>query len=347
MAKNYLFFVSLAYSYPILRPLQKEIELRGDNVAWFIEEGCSDLLNENEKRLNTIEEVMRYNPIAVITPENLVYDFFPGVKICLFHGYAINKRVDKNDEHFKIRNCFDIYCTHGESSTPTFKELEKKHQHFKVYETGWPKVDPFFEEENQARTKNERPLILYSSTFSKKITSAPHLLETITHLIETKPWDWIITLHPKLDDTIVEQYKNLASTYPNVTFCRFNDGLNTYKNIDVMVCDTSSIIVEVMLLNKPVVTFRNTIPGKHLLNILHEEELGGAIEKALTHPAELMENMKLYTSHHESHRDGKNSVRVLDAIDDFIKNYKGKIKSKPLNIIRKLKLRLKTKYYKF
>ena len=347
MNKRYLFFVSIAYTYPILRPLQEEIWRRGDDVAWYLEESCVNLLKENEKRLNTIQEVMDYQPIAVFTPENLVYDFFPGVKVLLFHGYAINKRAEKNDkEHFTIRNCFDIYCTQGNSSTPRFKELEKRYGFFKVYETGWCKIDPFFEK-SPGHVEKEKTVVLYSTTFSRRLTSAPYLLETITHLVETKPWNWIITLHPRLAPELVQKYESMAAHHENVTFCRFNEGINTFRDVDVMLSDSSSIIVELLLLDKPVVTFRNTQPGGHLINILHENEVGDAIEKALTRPDELMENIKAYTAHHEAHRDGHNGARVLDAVDDFILNYKGKIKKKPLNLFRKIKLRMKIKYYKF
>jgi CDP-glycerol glycerophosphotransferase (TagB/SpsB family) len=195
--------------------------------------------------------------------------------------------------------------------------------------------------------KNEKPVILYSSTFSRRITSAPHLLETITQLVETKPWRWIVTLHPRLAPEIVQKYEDLAARYENVTFCRYNDGINTFRDVDAMLCDSSSIIVEMMLLDKPVVTFRNTCPGNHLIDVLHEEEVGDAIEKALTRPANLMENIRTHAAYHEAHRDGQNSARVLDAIDDFILNYKGKIKKKPFNLFRKMKLRMKIKYYRF
>ena len=54
-----------------------------------------------------------------------------------------------------------------------------------------------------------------------------------------------------------------------------------------------------------------------------------------------MEEIRSYTLKHERHRDGKNSARILDAVDDFIENHKGRIKDKPMNLFRKLKWKLK------
>ena len=106
--KRYLFFVSLSYAYPILRPIQSEIWRRGDEVAWFFTSPCDQYLHEGEKQLKTIKEVMEYNPIAVFTPGNKVYDFFPGVKVQVFHGFSIDKRPGRGD-HFRIRGLFEIY----------------------------------------------------------------------------------------------------------------------------------------------------------------------------------------------------------------------------------------------
>ncbi len=346
MKKHYLFFVSLTYSYSIMRPLQKAIRQRGDESAWFIEAGCPDWLEPGEKRLDTIQDVMDYNPIAVFVPGNYVYDFFPGVKVKVFHGYAMRKRIEKVDDHFTVRGWFDIYCTQGPSTTPYFKKLEEKKGFFKVYETGWCKVDPFFEK--RSLQKNHRPTILYAPTFSKGISSAESLYSTIEKTIKRKPWDWIITFHPKLDSPeLIRKYRNLADQHANVSFYRSNDGLNTLKKIDLMLCDSSSIIIEAMLLDKPVVTYRNTHPDKHLINVLEIDDVEPAIEKALSRPKDLMKNIHDYTMYHETHRDGLNSERVLDAVDDFIKNYKGRIKPKPPNLFRKVKLRWKLKYLKW
>ena len=133
--KRYLLYVTLPYAYSILRPLEHEIRRRGGEAAWFVEEGCPVVLEEGEVRLGTIREAVAYNPVAVFAPGNYIPDFIPGVKVALFHGYAIQKRIEAVDDHFTVRGWFDIYCTQGPSSTPYFKELEKKYGFFRVYET--------------------------------------------------------------------------------------------------------------------------------------------------------------------------------------------------------------------
>lgn len=341
MAKHYLLFASLNYAYSILRPLEEEILRRGDEAAWYIEKECDDLLTPQERRLYTFKEVKEYNPIAIFAPGNFIYDFFPGVKVAVFHGYPMKKRIEKIDDHFTIRNWFDIYCTQGPSSTPYFKELEAKHKFFRVYETGWCKVDAFYSPLLPPEPKRDAPTVLYSPTFSKGISSAWALRDTIDALAAEKPWHWIITFHPKLDDPqLIKDYEDIAARHSNVEFRKINKGLETFRESDVMLCDSSSITVEYMLLDKPVVTYRNTHPGKHLLDVTDTALVGPAIEQALTRPDSLMQNIREYTSQHEAHRDGKNSARVLDAVDDFILNYKGKIRKKPLNLLRKIKLRL-------
>ena len=346
MKKHYLLFASHSYAYSIMRPLQEEIRRRGDLVAWYLEDTCPDMLQPDEVRMHSIDEVMAYNPIAVFAPGNWIYDFFPGVKVAVFHGYPINKRAQKKDDHFTIRGWFDIYCTQGESSTRNFKKLEEKHRFFKVYETGWCKVDDFFKEEAEPQTSKEHPTILYGTTFTKGISSAERLLPYIEKIASKKNWKWILTFHPKLNDAqLIADYEAMAKRHDNVIFTRVINGAETFRKTDVLLCDSSSIIIEYMLFDKPVVTFRNINPGNHLLDVQNEEDIEYAIETALTHPPQLIENIHSYASYHESHRDGKNCARILDAVDDFIANYKGRIKKKPLNLIRKLKLRWKLKKF--
>lgn len=334
MKKRYLFFASLAYTFPILRPLQKEIRERGDEVAWFLEPTCENWLTDDEVQLKSIKEIKEYNPIAIVAPGDHMYPFLPGVKVQVFHGYPINKRIEKVDSHFKIRGYFDIYCTQGPGNTPLYKQQEKEHGNFKVYETGWCKVDPYFD--NVPEEPRKRPTVLYSSTFTRNLTSVYELYDVVEELVKTKPWDWIFTFHPKFDDQeLLDKYRALAEKYDHV---RYNPGhvdVDLLRSADIMLCDSSAIIIEFELLNKPVVTYRNTSPGPHVIDILDKTQIGDALEKAFTRPPELMEAIKEYTLRHEAHRDGKNSARVLDAVDDFIENYKGRLKKKRPGLFRR------------
>lgn len=346
-SRRYLFLASLAYAFPVLRPLQEAIRARGGEAAWFIDEpGAKSLLQPGERLLETVAEVMAYNPVAVFTCGNYMYDFFPGVKVELFHGYPINKRNDRRDDHFTVRGWFDIYCTQGPSSTPPFEELARELGYFRVYETGWPKADTYFSEAMQQRPNNPRPVILYSSTFTRELTSTPILADEIERLVAVRDWEWIFMFHPKLDDpAILGRYEQIAAAHPNATYLGNTSDVGVMQRADVMLCDSSSIILEFMFLDKPVVTFRNSQPGDHLLDIREVSQLEGALAEAITRPGALMEHIRAYTMFHEPHRDCRCSERVLEAVDDFLARGRKGLTRKPLNLVRRWKVRRKLHYF--
>ena len=66
-------------------------------------------------------------------------------------------------------------------------------------------------------------------------------------------------------ETHIDVYKRqeLAASCPNITF--HEGGLVDAKllnSADVLLSDASSVIVEAMMLDKPVVTYCNTMPGQ-------------------------------------------------------------------------------------
>lgn len=348
MPHHYLFFCTHGYAIPILRPLEEEIKRRGCDVAWYLEDSCpKDQLCSSDKQLTTRKEVEMWNPIAVFAPGIYIYDFFPGVKVEVFHGYPIYKRGGNEETHFRIRGWFDIYITAGPSSTPIFLELEKKYGHFKVYEAGWAKVDTIIRAKEDALIhprEDKTPVIFVSTTFSKNVTQLRRFFPTLQLLADKRDWKWIVTMHPKLDDPeLKNDLQQLAKDSKNVVFMPTTPDAYVMAQTDVMICDASSIILEYMMLDKPVVTLCNTTPGPHLIDVQTPEEVEQAIELALTRPSGLMKEIKEYIGLHESHLDGQNCKRILDAVDDFITNYKGKgkLKRKPLNLFRKIKLRMK------
>ncbi len=345
---RYLLFVSKLYGYSISRPVQAAIRARGDEVAWFVHGVSIKYLHDDERLLKTAEEVISYNPDAVFVASNWVPYFFPGAKVQLFHGFNAEKR-DEQIGHFRIRGDFDLYCIQVPSTTSKFQQLAKQHGYFRAIETGWPKVDPLFQEGERPGLREQlgidKPIVLYTSTFSRRLTAAPRLHDTIAQLANDDRWHWLVNLHPKMDTTITDSYKALEGQ--NLNFIDTDNIIPLLKAADVMVSDTSSVVFEFMLQDKPVVTCRHRNPGPHLLNIQEASELENTINTALTRPPELMSEIKKYADWLHPYRDGHSSERVLDATETFLNKDYGKLKNKPLNLQRRISARKKLGYWRW
>ena len=342
--RRYLLFVNQPYSYSILRPLQAEIRRRGDEVAWFVA-GCSAApLNSDVVRLKTVDEVMKFEADATFVPGDWVPYFFPGIKVEVFHGMARNKRGHRSEvesDHYRIRGWFDLYCTHAEKDTEKFRELAEQHQHFAVAKTGWPKLDPLLSQPargKRQRGKGELPVVFYASTFSRSVTSAPDLVEKIAELSRSGRWKFIVTLHPKMDAAVVDQYRKLVGD--NLRFVESDeDLLPILPEADIMLCDTSSIMFEFMFLDRPVVTYRTKMPGPYLIDVTEVKEVEAALNNAAEYPAALMESTRALCDDLHSYRDGNSSKRVLNAVECFLTNEKAGLAKKPLNLLRKIRVR--------
>jgi len=347
--KKYLLFAEQLYSYPILRPIQQAIINRGDSAAWFIHKIPNLLSDTDAPVLTSVEDVKTYNPDAVFVPTNWVPDFFPGAKVEVFHGFNVGKRANSSQDHFRIRGHFDLYCTQGPDTTLPFQTLAEQHGYFKVAETGWSKLDPMFncDQPDQLRNKlnTDKPVIFYASTFSPKLTSAPTLVKHIENLANSNKWHWLVTLHPKSNPETIDLYRNIQCE--NLTFIEPGEEIiPMLYAADAMLCDTSSIFIEYLLLNKPVVTFNTSVPGSHLIDVKTIGEIEPALEIALTRPANLMEEIEKYANNIHPLRDGHASERILDSTESFLSaNYKDLTK-KPLNLGRRLQMRRKLKYYR-
>jgi CDP-glycerol glycerophosphotransferase (TagB/SpsB family) len=347
-AGRYLLYASQVYALPILRPLQRAIRERGGRAAWFFDGPGASYLREDEELVRTIRGVRDFRPLAVFVPGNRVPDFFPGVKVEVFHGFSVGKRSERRG-HFRVRGLFDLYCTQGSTTTSHFRNLAQRHGHFHVVETGWPKTDPLFRPASAAWRRwragwpAERPLVLFASTFTRSLSAAPHLLGTIRDLAARGRWNWLVTLHPKMAPGTVRGYRALQG--PHLRFAEPDDVVPLYRAADVIVSDTSSVVYEFLLLHKPAVTFRNAEPGPHLINVSDPDRLEAAIERALTRPRELMRSIVSFAEAIHPYRDGRSSERVLEATHDFADHVAGRLARKPVNLWRKVQLRRRLGYY--
>jgi CDP-glycerol glycerophosphotransferase (TagB/SpsB family) len=342
MKKNkYLFYISQNYSFEILRPVQQEIIKQGSIVAWFVAGDEVELNNfhAEEVVLNTVDDVIKFDPVASFIPGNVIPRFIPGIKVQVFHGLEWKKKG-----HFVIRDCFDLYCTHGIATTVRFQELAKKHQFFDVKETGWPKLDNLFNTPKEQYLNDKKPTILFAPTFSPSLTSAPYLFEQITALVNKNKYNWLVKFHPKMDKKWITLYSQLTSD--NLKIIESANINSLLQSADIMVSDTSSVIGEFALLGKPVISLNNSQPGNYLINITEAEELPKALQIALSPPKVLLTAINKYAAELHPCCDGKSSLRILEAVEDIQSNGKQSQKPLPLNIIRNLKQRKKLNYWK-
>jgi len=340
--RRYLFYVCQNYAFEILRPLQQEILNQGHQVKWFATgtEINTQNFTSQEQVLATISAAIDYKPHACFVPGNDIPNFIPGLKVQVFHGLEWKKKG-----HFIIRGYFDLYCTHGIATTNKFKQLAKNYGYFDVCETGWPKLDPLFTTLPLDNISTKSPIIVYAPTFSPSLTSAPALFATIRHLIKTKPWYWIFKFHPKMDKKWQTQYQSL--TCNNAQYITSPDIAKVLQTADIMVSDTSSVIGEFALLNKPIVTLNNSAPGDYLLDITQAEQLELAIEQALAPNEKQILAIQNYAKELHPYNDGESSKRILDAVENILINGKKARKKLPLNLFRQLKIRKKLNYWKF
>jgi len=328
-AKRYLFFVQQTYSYGILRPLQDEIRERGDEVVWYLngKSVSASQLNPDEVQLTTVEEVKAYNPVAVFVPGNVVPDFFPGIKVQVFHGFEWKKKG-----HFVIRGFFDLYCTHGPITTDRFEALARKHRHFRVIETGWPKMDPCFPLPQHKKTG--KPTILFAPTFSPALTSAPALLDQWQKLGNSGQYNIVVKFHPKMNKDVVTAYRTL-----NLSHLRVSEDASLIpllQQADVVVSDTSSAVTEALLMGKVVVTLNNSMPEDYLINFTKADQLEKVLDQALSPDESLKDKIESYIRQVHPYQDGKSAARVLDAVDRV--SALGVLR-KPLNLYRRYKVR--------
>jgi CDP-glycerol glycerophosphotransferase (TagB/SpsB family) len=337
---NYLFYISQNYSFEILRPLQQAIWARGDRCAWFVEGNQINLKNfeANETQLASIEAVIDFAPLAVFVPGNVVPNFIPGFKVQVFHGLEYKKKG-----HFRIRDFFDLYCTQGIITTSEFQRLAQLHKNFHVVETGWSKLDPLFKTRAYA-VKSKLPVILYAPTFSPNLTSAVECFKEIKRLVDKGEQYWLVKFHPKMNPQWIEMYQQIKAD--NFEIVTIDSCLPLLQTADILLSDTSSMVGEFLLLNKPVVTFKNANPGNYLINIDSPANLEVSIATGLTKPSKLMQLINNYGQKLHPYSDGKASHRVLQAVDQLIKEPVELDKKRPINIFRSLTLRKKLGYWK-
>jgi len=308
---------SETYVLPILRPVAKAARRRGEEVRWVAPDSVARLLEADELRLKSARALWSYRPDAVFATVNRIPPFFPGLQVQLFHGLNLHKR-DPAQGQFRMTGLFDLYCSHGPATTEPLRVLAAQRRDFSVVETGWPKLDPLFTPPAAGamalRTAAQgRPVVMYASTFNEPLSQARRCLPMLERLIARGDRYWLLTLHPLTPADLRARFEALAGPH-----ARFLDALHVVDMLqaaDVLLCDTSSVVEEFILLDKPVVTVCHRQPQPCMLDVVSVEAVDAALADALARPQALATQRAAYAVHLHPARDGGAAERVLEAVE--------------------------------
>jgi len=330
-----LFYIAKFYAIPVIKPLVSFLENTDNAFSFFVSRKVSDQIPDAWRRypvFQTVRAARGFKPEFVLCPGNFVDYRIPGKKVQIFHGLGIEK-----PSHFQVRHFFDIYCASGPFVTRRFKDLQKKHRSFLVKETGWPKIDDILNFpqkglKDKYNIPSDKKVILYAPTHSSKMQSADQLLSVFPGCVGEDEI-WFIKFHEFMNKEARQTFQALAGS--NIRIADHYDGIPYLHLADVLISDTSSMVYEMMVLNKPVITFRTMGRKDKGIDIQEAGELRAALDRSLANPGEFQKQRAAHLKEVNPYLDGKISQRIFQTLEEIERSGETPEKRKPLNLFRK------------
>ncbi len=338
--KKAVLFCENPYSFGILQPIAEVFKQRKTAYIWYVKTSIVTAFPfKNEAFTSDIHEIERFKSDAIFVPGNEVPYYVRGVKTQVFHGLAGEKKG-----HFRIRDYFDLYLTQGPFFTQRFQELQEQKKDFTVIETGWPKLDVYGKEAHKYEAEKKEILaankatkiVLYAPTFSPSLTSAPYLLEEIKRLASNKAYVILIKFHDLMAQEQIDAYRKLAAEVENIHFESEKNIIKYLLISDLMISDTSSVVYEFLLLDKPVLTFKNFSKNIQWEDIKEYTGLSEKVENIFQKDLFKEKRRAIFRDYHPFN-DGRSAERMVDAVDQFIEK-NGVPEFRKLSFLRRFKI---------
>ena len=335
-----ILFCMNPYSFGILEPVMQVLKEKKYEFIWFVRTAILEKFPYQDQRFTSkIEDLVRFNSDAIFVPGNEVPHYLRGVKTQVFHGLAGEKKG-----HFRIRNYFDLYLTQGPYFTRWFSKAASKHRDFSVVETGWPKLDVYGKELHKydsdklilLKKSKAKKIILYAPTFSPSLTSASHLFTQIEKLAKSKEYLILIKFHDLMAADLIDSYKKLSMSFENVLFIEERNIIKYLLISDLMISDTSSVVYEFLLLDKPVITFKNNSLAIKWDNQLLFKGLVNRVAENLLEDPFKQQRLEILKEYHP-YTDGNSANRMVDTVEEYIKK-NGVPKKRVISWFRRYKI---------
>lgn len=225
-----------------------------------LQSGQSDQLAE---RLLSLGATITAHPAARPVDVTFIADTVAGlVRGCgvvanVGHG-TISKGYYFTDSVWTEReNWVDLLCVPGAYAAERFKPLLRT----RVVATGMPKLDPVFAGRHsrealcrQLQIDPARRIVLYAPTFNEDLSSA-HLFADRFAELAAPDRTLLIKLHGSTLAPTIDAYRALATRTPGIVFVDDPNIAASLGGADVMISDVSSVFMEFMALDKPVILF--------------------------------------------------------------------------------------------
>ena len=334
-----ILFCNLPYAFSILKPLADELKKRGWEYLWYVPSTLEDEFPYKSMPFSSsIKDLEVFQSDAIFVPGNDIPYWIRGLKIQVFHGLAGEKKG-----HFRIRSYFDLYLTQGPYFTKRFQKLSKKYKDFDVIETGWCKLDTLYTLEKEVHSLKKdflvnhqvKHIVLYAPTFSPSLTSGIDLLDTIKSLSSRDDILVIIKFHDKMDSVIKEKYRELNNK--NLIIYNKKDITPLLQISDMMISDTSSVVYEFTLLDKPVITLNSISKNITWKNISNKAQVFSEVLNILNGNDDYKVLREETIEQYHPYNDGKSAARMLDSTAKYIKEY-GVPEKRILPFLRKWKM---------
>ncbi|WP_462325246.1 CDP-glycerol glycerophosphotransferase family protein [Desulfoplanes sp.] len=341
-----LFHADRSMHVPFLEPIARLLKDRPDMEIGFSAPPCepvqSDrpgfgLLPREISRLERLapfyKDPYRFRSDIVVVADMCHFRFTWGPKVVnVGHGMICKGDFYTSSGFARRENLSELICVPGEWHKERLEpivfspiEVTGFIKSDRIFGSGGPVRDAFL------RSKGIDPcdtIIFFAPTYNPELSAIPCVMERIAELA-LPGRHLLIKLHDMTDPRWRELYVNLAENHSRVTMLDNEAFAGAMVSTDILVSDVSSVYVESMGLDKPIVLFNN--PDRNTSNVFHEddieylvrdavtevasvEELKRAVDASLDNPACLSKRRRFYADRLDYGQDGLAAERAADAI---------------------------------
>lgn len=341
-----LFYIERDLHVPFLEPVFDHLSAcKGYETAWltvpYVEPaegrpgmGLEPIERERlEKKGRFINEIAAFAPHVTVCADACTHLMDCGKLIFVGHGMISKGGFYTDSPLVRRENRADVICVPGTAH----RDILKQNIFSPIVVTGFLKSDTFFspraeEISYQFRLRynipNGKRVVLFAPTFNGELSAIPCVGDRIGEVADNDTI-LLIKLHTMTDPAWIQRYRKLASDNPSVRFIDDIDAAPGLLVADILISDVSSVALEFMLLDKPVIVFNNPRIREYphynpddieykvrdaCIQVETMEDLKSALNRSRISPAEFSAKRRKYADMYSYGRDGHCSIRVARTV---------------------------------